>query len=127
MNGGFKNTGLFHIYNIGMTEKFNFGDCGPRKFTATANSLFFYGDQFMMPIYTLYQRRKTEAADPLSMLWYKPPAETPWYFNLPLDHNFDDTDGAWVSLRNSWSSESGLFIAMKAGKLIGHSARKLLF
>lgn len=113
---------MFHMYNNGMTDKFNYGDCGPRKITATANSLFFYGDQFMMPAYTLYQRVKAEAADPLSMLWYKPQLKGSWYSNLPLDRSFDSPDGAWVSLRSSWSSATGLFVAMKAGKSTGHAA-----
>lgn len=115
---------MFHIYNNGMTVNFNYGDCGPGRITATANSLFFYGDQFMTPAYTLYQMMKTEAADPLSMFWYKPQLKDSWPSNLPLDRSFDSLDGAWVSLRSSWSSVSGLFVAMKAGKSVGHGGRE---
>lgn len=125
-NRGFKDTGMFHMYNNGMTDRFNYGDCGPRRITATANSLFFYGDQFMMPAYTLYQMAKAEAADPLSMLWYRPQLKGSWYSNLPLDRSFDSPDGAWVSLRSSWSSAAGLFVAMKAGTLTGHATRELI-
>lgn len=28
INPAIENTGIFHIYNSGMTEKFNYGDCG---------------------------------------------------------------------------------------------------
>lgn len=28
INPAIEKTGIFHIYNYGMTEKFNYGDCG---------------------------------------------------------------------------------------------------
>jgi hypothetical protein len=123
-NSAFEKTGMFHIYNNGATDKFNYGDCGPSKITASANSLFFYGDQYGIPAYSLYQRERPDAADPLSMFWYKPPVESVWYEGLPLDRSFDDRSGAWVSMRSSWTSAEGLFVAMKAGEPMGHSARE---
>jgi hypothetical protein len=123
-NPAFKNTPLFHIYNYGMTEKFNYGDCGPAKITATANSLFFYGEQFGNPRYPLYQRDRPDAADPLAILWYNPNIRGAWYYNLPLESNFPDPNGAWVSMRSSWTDPSGLFIGLKAGKTAGHATRK---
>ena len=45
-NPNFNKTGLFHMYGTGFVQKFNYGDCGPNKYTATANNLMFYGDQF---------------------------------------------------------------------------------
>ena len=44
-NSNFNKTGLFHMYGSGFVEKFNYGDCGPNKYTATANCLMFYGEQ----------------------------------------------------------------------------------
>jgi hypothetical protein len=124
-NPAFKDTGLFHIYNFGMTEKFNYGDCGPSKITATANSLLFYGDQFELPMYTLYQRDKLDAADPLSMFWYNPGINGSWFHQLSLDRNFADVNDAWISMRSSWTDPSGLFVAMKAGRMSGHRSRMI--
>lgn len=119
----FRNTSLFHIYNNGFTEKFNYGDCGPAKITATANALFLYGRHYAEPLFTLYQRDKLEAADPLAVLWYDPEVTGSWWSDLPLDRSFDDPQGAWVSMRSSWTDPSGLFVAMKGGKNNGHSSR----
>ena len=45
-NPAFNLTGMFHIYGTGFVEKFNWGDCGPNKYQATANALLLYGDHF---------------------------------------------------------------------------------
>ncbi|KAK2056644.1 hypothetical protein LY76DRAFT_517984 [Colletotrichum caudatum] len=119
---GFQNTSLFHIYNYGMTEKFNYGDCGPGKLTATANALLFYGAEFGDPMPILYQRDRPRAADPLSILWYRPDVTGDWFHDLPLDRDFPDSAGAWVSMRSSWTNPEGLFVGMKAGRMIGHSS-----
>lgn len=121
----FKDTAWFHIYNNGMTGKFNYGDCGPPKFTATANSLLFYGNGFKNPSYILYQRDRPDAADPLSILWYNPNIEGSWFYDLPLDRDFPDLNTAWVSMRSSWTDSNGLFVAMKAGRGSGHQTRML--
>jgi len=120
----FAKTGLFHIYNRGMTAAFNYGDCGPNKITATANALLFYGSKLQLPLYSLHQRDQLEAADPLSMFWYTSQISGTWYHNLPVFKSFPDVRGAWVSMRSSWADPDGLFVAMKAGKLLGHQARK---
>lgn len=120
----FRETGMFHIHNIGMTEKFNYGDCGPSKITATANSLFFYGREYGIPEYGLLQRDSPDAADPLSMLWYESSLKGEWHDHLPLDKAFSDPSGAWVSLRSSWTDSNGVFVAMKGGKMTGHATRK---
>jgi hypothetical protein len=120
----FAGTGLFHIYSQGITEKFNYGDCGPSKITATANSLLFYGSTLDVPIYTLYQRDRADAADPLSMFWYSSRVSGSWFHDLPLDRHFPDVRGAWVSMRSSWTDPDGIFVAMKAGQLVGHQTRK---
>ncbi|CRG86076.1 hypothetical protein PISL3812_03079 [Talaromyces islandicus] len=108
INPAFKKTPLFHIYALGMTDLFNYGDCGPEKFTATANAMLFYGDQL------------NKAADPLSMFWYDPQVTGGWYMGLPLDSNFSNTESPWVSMRSSWTDTTGLFVAMKAGPAVGH-------
>jgi len=120
---GFSATGLFHIYSTGMTEKFNHGDCGPAKLTATANALLFYGDQLGEARYTLYQRDRLDVADPLSMLWYNPHTRGTWFHSLPLDRDFPDPAGSWVSMRSSWTDPAGLFVAAKAGRMTGHASR----
>ncbi|CAP67961.1 uncharacterized protein PODANS_1_18320 [Podospora anserina S mat+] len=117
----FRETGMFHIHNIGMTEKFNYRDCGPSKITATANSLFFYGREYGIPEYGLFQRDRPDAADPLSMLWYESSLKGEWHDHLPLDKAFSDPSGAWVSLRSSWTDSNGVFVAMKGGKMTGHA------
>ncbi|KZL84073.1 hypothetical protein CI238_10099 [Colletotrichum incanum] len=109
-SAGFQNTSLFHIYNYGMTEKFNYGDCGPVKLTATANALLFYGKEYADPMPILYQRDRLDAADPLSLLWYRPDVSGDWYYGLPLDRNFPDRADAWVSMRSTWTSPEGLFV-----------------
>lgn len=123
-NTAFQDTGIFHIYNYGMTQKFNYGDCGPPKITATANSLLFYANELNRPLYTLYQRDRPDAADPLAMLWYNPHVAGTWYHELPLDREFPDPRGAWVSARSSWTDPLGLFVAMKAGQMVGHATRQ---
>ncbi|KAK0702152.1 hypothetical protein B0H67DRAFT_676190 [Lasiosphaeris hirsuta] len=79
----FKGTGIFHIYIYGMTEKFNYGDCGPKE--------------------------------------YNPNVTGSWYYDLPLDSDFSDPHGAWVSMRSSWTSPFGIFVVMKAGQMTGHA------
>jgi hypothetical protein len=117
-------TGWFHIYNSGPVGKFDYGDCGPPKITATANSLLFYGNRLQIPAYTLFQRDRNDAADPLSMFWYDPKVEGPWFTDLPLDKTFSDARGAWISTRSSWDEPNALFFAMKAGQLTGHQTRE---
>ncbi|KAH7382530.1 chondroitin AC/alginate lyase [Phaeosphaeria sp. MPI-PUGE-AT-0046c] len=113
-------TGWFHIYNSGPVGKFDYGDCGPLKITATANSLLFDGNQLQIPAYTLFQRDRNDAADPLSMFWYDFNVEGTWHKDLPLDKAFSDPRGAWFSTRSSWTDPNALFVAMKAGQLSGH-------
>jgi hypothetical protein len=124
INPAFQNTGFFYIYSNGMTGSFNYGDCGPAKLTATANSLFFYAACFNNPMYSLYQRDRLDAPDPLTMLWYHPNTTGSWYHELPLDKAFMDPESAWVSMRSSWTSPDGLFVAMKGGRMTGHQTRK---
>jgi hypothetical protein len=45
-NPNFNLTGLFHMYGFGNVQKFNYGDCGPNKYTATANCMMLYGSYF---------------------------------------------------------------------------------
>lgn len=86
--------------------------------------MLFYGDQYATPTYTLYQRDFAEAADPLSMFWYNPQVTGGWYTGLPLDYNFPNLASPWVSMRSSWTDQTGLFAAMKAGPAVGHQTRK---
>ena len=68
-NPNFYKTADFHMYNYGNTFKFNYGDHGPNKFTATANALVLLGRETNTPEYTLYQRDREDAADVFNMLW----------------------------------------------------------
>lgn len=75
-------------------------------------------------MYTLYQRSRPDAADPLSMFWYHPQATGEWDRRLPMDGNFFNGEDAWASMRSSWTDATGLFVAMKAGQATGHQTRK---
>ena len=120
-NPALKYTGNYHIYVTGNTGvKFDYGDCGPNKYTATANCLMFYGNQYNVPHLTLYQRDQKDAPDPLSMFWYNTKTTGEWYQDLPLDHNFPSLNESWVSMRSSWTDKNGVFVGMKAGRLTGH-------
>ena len=122
-NPALKYTGNYHIYVTGNTAKFDYGDCGPNKYTATANCLLFYGNQYNVPHLTLYQRDQKDAPDPLSMFWYNTKTTGEWYQDLPLDHNFPSLNESWVSMRSSWTDKNGVFVGMKAGRLTGHQTR----
>ena len=45
-NPGMKLSATYHMYVTGLQGLFNYGDCGPNKYTATANGLMFYGQQY---------------------------------------------------------------------------------
>ncbi|KAF8846223.1 hypothetical protein BDN67DRAFT_24661 [Paxillus ammoniavirescens] len=120
INPGFRLTSLFHIYGTGPGSLFNYGDTGPNKYTATANSLLFYGDQYNLPTYQLFQRDQVDAADPWSMFWYNPAVSGAFWDGLALDHLFDNSTDQWASMRSSWTDENALFVAIKAGTLQGH-------
>lgn len=45
-NSNFNKTGLFHMYGTGFVQKFDYGDCGPNKYSATANCMMLYGREF---------------------------------------------------------------------------------
>jgi hypothetical protein len=120
VNPGFKDTGLFHMYVTGMTYKFSWGDHGPNKYSATANSLFLWGDQFDNPAYALYQRDQNDAAEPYSMFWYNSAVDGAWWNGLAIDKDFSAEEAHWSTARSSWSDNSGTFWAMKAGKLQLH-------
>ena len=119
-NPKFKDTGFFHMYAHGPTSLFDYGDHGPNKFSSTSNSIIFYGSQFKIPEYLLYQRDQRDSAEPWSMFWYDPTVTGAWWGGLPLDRFFlDDTD-QWASMRSSWTDNNALFVAMKGGKNVGH-------
>jgi len=113
-------TALYHMYAYGQTSLFNYGDHGPNKFSTTANSLIFYGNVYNVPMYMLYQRDHFDAAEPTAMFWYDPSVSGAWWADLPLDRWFTDPGDTWASMRTSWTDNSGMYIAMKAGKAVGH-------
>ncbi|EJD03712.1 uncharacterized protein FOMMEDRAFT_167044 [Fomitiporia mediterranea MF3/22] len=119
-NPNFNQTGLFHMYIQGATSLFNYGDHGPNKYTATANSLIFMADKFNVPAYVLYQRDQHDAADPWSMFWYDPTVSGAFWDGMPLDHFFDNHTDQWASMRSSWTDLNALYVAVKAGMLQGH-------
>ncbi|KAF9244547.1 chondroitin AC/alginate lyase [Melanogaster broomeanus] len=120
VNPGFQYTALFHIYGTGPGSLFNYGDTGPNKYTATANSLLFYGEQYNAPTYQLFQRDQVDASDPWSMFWYDPAVSGAFWDGLALDHFFDNSTDQWASMRSSWTDENALYVAVKAGTLQGH-------
>lgn len=119
-NPQFNLTGLYHMYVTGQTRMFNYGDTGPNKYTATANGMMFYGKFFDIPEYILFQRDRSDAPEPMSMLYYDPQVEGDFWYNLALDHYFDEIFDAWVSMRGSWTNTNALYVAMKASQLTGH-------
>lgn len=117
---GFALTSEFHMYVQGMTSMFNWGDHGPNKISATANSLLLWATTFNKPEYALYQRDRIDAAEPFSMMWYDPTVEGAWWAGLPIDRQFDSAEEGWASARSSWTDNSGTYWAMKASALQGH-------
>lgn len=119
-NAGFKLTGQFHMYVTGATSLFDYGDHGPNKFSATANSMLFYASQYGMPQYSLFQRDQHDAPEPWSMFWYDPSVTGAFWDGTPLDQFFDDELDQWASMRSTWTDNKALYVAIKAGKLQGH-------
>ena len=119
-NPDLEKTGLYHMYVTGPGSLFAYGDHGPNKFSTTANSLIFWGDQLQHPEYVLFQRDQHDAPEPNSMFWYNPTVSGAFWDGLPLDHVFDNNTDQWAAMRSSWTDEDALYIAMKAGTLTGH-------
>ncbi|TBU63749.1 chondroitin AC/alginate lyase [Dichomitus squalens] len=119
-NPNLNKTGLYHMYVTGPGSLFAYGDHGPNKFSTTANSILFYGDQLQHPEYVLFQRDQHDAPEPNSMFWYNPEVSGAFWDGLPLDHVFDNSTDQWASMRSSWTDENALYVAMKAGTLTGH-------
>ncbi|KAG0658780.1 hypothetical protein C6P46_005645 [Rhodotorula mucilaginosa] len=119
-NPGMKLSATYHMYVTGLQGLFNYGDAGPNKYTATANGLMFYGQQYDMPQYTLFQRDRGDAPEPMSLLYYNPAVSGQFWDGLALDRHFSNTTDAWFSGRMSWTNQEGTYIAMKAGALTGH-------
>lgn len=119
-NSQFRDTGYYHMYAHGPTSLFDYGDHGPNKFSTTSNSITFYGAQYKIPEYVLYQRDQRDSVEPWSMFWYDPSVSGAWWGNLPLDRFFADPTDQWGSMRSSWTDNNALYIAMKAGTLTGH-------
>lgn len=119
-NPNFNLTALFHMYITGPTSMFNYGDTGPNKFSTTANSMIFYASQFQNARFSLFQRDRSDAAEPWSMFWYDPTTLGAWWDGLALDHFFDNSTDQWASMRSSWTDTNALYIAIKAGTLQNH-------
>ncbi|SCZ99350.1 BZ3500_MvSof-1268-A1-R1_Chr7-2g09496 [Microbotryum saponariae] len=118
-NPGMALSGKYHMYVTGMAGLFNYGDCGPRKFVATANGMMLYGAQYKTPAYTLFQRDRADAPEPMSMLYYDPRVAGQFWENLALDAYFSNSSTAFASMRSSWTDNNGTYIAMKAGVVTG--------
>jgi len=113
-------TGDYHMYVTGATSMFNYGDCGPNKYSTTANSMLFYASQFQIPRFALFQRDQYDAPEPWSMFWYDATVSGAFWDDQPLDKFFDNSTDQWGSMRSSWTDNDALYIAMKAGTLQGH-------
>ncbi|KAF5381873.1 hypothetical protein D9757_007543 [Collybiopsis confluens] len=115
LNDAYKLAGYSHMYGQGQTQMFAVGDTGPNKFSATANSMFLFSEQFNDPVLALYQRDQFDAADPWSMFWYDASVQGAFWDGLPLDRNFDNEIDQWVSMRDTWTDINGTYVGMKAG------------
>jgi hypothetical protein len=119
-NPNFNLTGLYHMYVFGMTSLFDYADHGPNKYSTTANAMMLYATAYDTPMYMLYQRDRFDAAEPWAMFWYDLSVAGAWWNGLALDHQFNDAETYWASMRSSWTDNTGLYIAMKSSKLTGH-------
>ncbi|GAA6008345.1 uncharacterized protein JCM10292_005541 [Rhodotorula paludigena] len=117
---GTKYTALYHMHTTGMQGLFSYGDAGPNKYTATANGIMFYGQQYNLPVYTLFQRDRGDAPEPMSLLYYNPQVEGQFFQGLALDRHFSNSTDSWFAARSSWTDNDGTYIAMKSGYLQGH-------
>lgn len=113
-------TFLYHMYATGMTSLFNWGDHGPNKYSATANAMMHFGNQFKEPRYTLFQRDRIDAREPNAVFWYDPTVTGAFWADMPLDHEFDAGVTQWASMRTSWTDDTGLYVGIKAGNATGH-------
>ncbi|KAM5533968.1 hypothetical protein V8D89_012393 [Ganoderma adspersum] len=119
-NPNLNKTGLYHMHVTGPGSLFAYGDHGPNKFSTTANSILFYGDQLQHPEYVLFQRDQHDAPEPNSMFWYNPEVSGAFWDGTPLDHVFDNSTDQWAAMRSSWTDEDALYVGIKAGTLQGH-------
>ena len=71
-------------------------------------------------MYTLFQRDRADAPEPMSLMYYDPQVSGEYWCGLALDHHFENRTDAWVSMRSSWTDTDGTYVAMKAGALQGH-------
>ena len=60
------------------------------------------------------------------MLWYDSELSGDWWYNLPLDHHFENPNDAWAAMRSSWTDNNGVYAAMKAGNSTGHQTHQFL-
>lgn len=119
-NTAFELTPLFHMASNGPGTIYSYGDHGPNTFSTTANSLLFYGDYYNHPEYMLYQRDQHDAIEPFAMFYYDPTVTGAFWDQLALDHFFTNNTDQWASMRSSWTDEDALYVAIKAGTLVGH-------
>lgn len=73
-----------------------------------------------MPEYSLFQRDRGDAPEPMSMLYYDPQVTGQFWNGLELDHHFSNTTDGWASMRSSWTDNNAVYVAIKAGALLGH-------
>jgi hypothetical protein len=88
--------------------------------------MMLFGDLFDNPTYSLYQRDRSDAPEPLAMMYYNPDLSGDWWYNLPLDHHFDSPNDDWTAMRSSWTDSNGVYAAMKAGNNTGHQNHNML-
>ncbi|KAK0520455.1 hypothetical protein OC835_007201 [Tilletia horrida] len=113
-NANWSKTGLFHMFVGGMAGLFAYGDNGPNKYSTTANGMFLWARLYQQPLYALYQRDRSDAADPLSMFWYDTTTKGGFWNGLALDNWFNNVQGNWASMRSSWTDFMGTYIGIKA-------------
>ncbi|KAG8971092.1 hypothetical protein FRC05_011559 [Tulasnella sp. 425] len=107
-NPPFATTGFYHMYATGNQHLFDYGDHGPNKHSATANAMFLHSTQFQVPEYALFQRDGPDAAEPWNMGILERPSVGPRYFGQLGFHAY---------------KLDGWYVAMKGGKLTGHTSQ----
>lgn len=82
--------------------------------------MLLYASSYNRPEFALFQRDRSDAAEPWSMFWYDSTVTGAYWNDLALDKSFDDAADQWVSMRSSWTDLNAVFVGMKAGKNQAH-------
>lgn len=111
---GFSQTGYFPIHMTTPAGSwFSYADINMNNGSKPLPVMFWIAQRFGNSHFSQYEHlmlRRYEATA-LDVLYYTPPATAA---SLPLDASFDG-NGSFVTMRETWSSQDGLFVAVSGG------------